>query len=64
MKIDGYIKVTKVAQDAIWAFWNEVAKAYPEIEGGDLSIRSVVDFDEYAEELIKEWLQVNRKVGA
>lgn len=54
------IKIHQVASDAICVFWNEVAKAYPEITEGDLSVGSVVAFDVFARDIIEEWVETNR----
>jgi hypothetical protein len=64
MNTNDKIEIVKVAQNAIWAFWNEVAQSYPQIKTGDLDIQTVVDFDQYAENLIKEWLETNQKAIA
>jgi hypothetical protein len=45
--------------DAIFAFWAEVAKHFPDATGGDLDPHSVFYFDEMADELIEEWTATN-----
>ena len=52
-------KIKETAHNAIVSFWNEVASAYPKITTGELSISSILAFDEFAEDVITEWLEAN-----
>ena len=52
-------RITKAREDAIFAFWAEVAKHFPEAESGDLDPHSVFYFDEMADDLIEEWTASN-----
>jgi hypothetical protein len=56
-------KLKEVAHSAIVSFWNEVALNFPEIETGDLSVGSVIAFDDFAEEMVREWVETNGKRG-
>lgn len=52
-------RIERAREDAIFAFWAEIAKHFPEATGGDLDPHSVFYFDEMADDLIEEWTATN-----
>lgn len=52
-------RIIEAREDAVFAFWAEVAKHFPEATGGDLDPHSVFYFDEIADDLIEEWTASN-----
>lgn len=52
-------RIIEAREDAIFAFWAEVAKHFPEATSGDLDVFSVFRFDEEANKVIEEWTASN-----
>lgn len=48
-----------VAEEALFAFWEVVANAYPDATGGEFGIGETVDMCVEAEGFIAHWLDLN-----
>ena len=51
--------IEKTAEDALFAFWEVVAKAYPQAKGGEFGIGETFEMHQMAEEFIAHWLDLN-----
>lgn len=52
-------RITEARECAVFVFWAEVARHFPEATGGDLDVFSVFRFDEEAHSVIEEWTASN-----
>ncbi|ANJ73101.1 MULTISPECIES: hypothetical protein [Burkholderiaceae] len=52
-------QVEEVAEKAQQAFWDEVAKNFPEISTGDMPIQAVFQFNKECEEAVGIWVKSN-----
>jgi hypothetical protein len=57
--MDNKIKI--VAEQAELAFWEVVAKSYPEIKTGNLSPLDAMNFSGYCENIIDTWVKENQE---
>ncbi|HVI41957.1 MAG TPA: hypothetical protein VM577_15000 [Anaerovoracaceae bacterium] len=51
--------IEDVVEQAQLAFWQEVAKSFPEIKTGDLPPDASVEFDEACKKVVQIWLASN-----
>ena len=52
-------RMNDVIDDAEWAFWAIVAKAYPEAQSGDLSPMATIEFNAAIVTAVTHWLELN-----
>jgi hypothetical protein len=48
-----------IVEDAILAFWDVVARRFPQARSGDLSIGMTIDFKAIATQAVEEWIANN-----
>lgn len=53
--------IENTAEEALFAFWEVVAKAYPEAKGGEFGIGETFEMCLKAEEFITHWLELNHQ---
>ena len=51
--------IENTTEEALFAFWEVVAKAYPQAEGGEFGIGETFEMCQKAEEFITHWLELN-----
>lgn len=49
-----------IRNKAIQAFWTSVTEDCPDIKTGDLSPMTVNAFDNFADALIEDWIEMNK----
>jgi hypothetical protein len=52
-------KTEDIVQDAIYQFWQNVARDCPSTTTGDMSVSGVIAFEKAAKQAIEEWIQSN-----
>jgi len=61
MKLKNNMK-QEVLEQALEAFWAEIAKNHPERETGDLSPNATYDLENWAQHAYECWLDINKPV--
>ena len=56
---EDFNRLSNVLEAAEAAFWDTVAKSYPEAESGDLAPDAAINFAAAAEDAIVEWVATN-----
>jgi hypothetical protein len=54
-------RIKNVAEQAELAFWEVVAKSYPEIKTSNMSPLDVMNFSAYCENIIGTWVKENQE---
>ncbi len=52
-------RMNDVIDDAEWAFWAIIAKAYPEARAGDFSPMATIEFNAAVVTAVTHWLELN-----
>ena len=52
-------RVQQVVEKAMDAFWQEVAKQYPEITRGDFPPEATITFSDACENAVRLWVHLN-----
>lgn len=55
-----YKRIRDAVMNGLDAFWEEVAKAFPEIETGDLDAVTVLNLEGYLRDVVAHWIEMNK----
>lgn len=54
-------ELMQITEDAIYKFWESVANSLPQIKSGDLDPQTDYRFERQCRDVIKTWIETNRK---